>query len=329
MKRAESEKTAEKGQCEKARDENSTRRETAEQRRAEEARGAEKGQSNETAKTSNDSGERTSRESQDATAKEKTEQEKKRSEQADARKQAETSQKQGNETGRKESDSDRNESVTNDRSASSNEAGETKKEEEKKKKNESQEKNTSEAKQQTREEGGPSKDPRDPGGKREVIYQTPERDSRQELHADPDDRGWFDNKVIHTHEAGVNDRPLMAEGWVRPDAFPDKRSWEESQVQAAGRGHDPEYVGGHLFARCLGAEPYRNIAPLTPELNQSMASHEKDLCNRARGGEQLYLQVFAHYDGASRSPSHIETRIWKWEDGQKKMVGSRVFGTIH
>jgi hypothetical protein len=130
----------------------------------------------------------------------------------------------------------------------------------------------------------------------------------------------------HLHLIDQLERPVKAQGWLFEGA-----GGSRTGAQRALTGPGAPYHGtqaSHLMPDFAGGSgEWFNLVPLESEINLSqMGSLENFMRGRLAEGDQLYLKVYARYDGANKIPSELTYYIFRREATGLKLLEKRMVG---
>ncbi|TKK89564.1 hypothetical protein FDA94_09240 [Herbidospora galbida] len=144
---------------------------------------------------------------------------------------------------------------------------------------------------------------------------------------DPDPQ--FYGGSAHRHVVDQYDRPLMAEGWLRPDtaARHADQQWLAEQMSGQLGGTEASHL---LASRFGGSGRIFNLAPLPRALNQGeIKLLENALASEMAAGRRVYVQAYTNYAGTGLVPSSVEYRVFVDHQGAPRQVFDMVVYASH
>jgi hypothetical protein len=128
-----------------------------------------------------------------------------------------------------------------------------------------------------------------------------------------------------TYVVDSQGRGLAAKGW----AYDTKGGRTSAQVEMTGRGAPFHGLqASHLFPDFAGGSGLDfNLVPLESQINQSqIATVESFVRSEMRAGREVYLEVYARYDGASKIPSEMTYLVYERQGATMKVVRTAMVG---
>jgi hypothetical protein len=116
----------------------------------------------------------------------------------------------------------------------------------------------------------------------------------------------------YRHLVDQSGRPMMAEGPVRK--LPGVRGPAQGAVSGPYNVQEARMINaGHLIAREFGGSTEAfNLVPVPENINLSaMRAVERDVGMMVDMDQEIYLQVYPRYEGASRIPADVTYRIFR------------------
>ncbi len=143
---------------------------------------------------------------------------------------------------------------------------------------------------------------------------------------DPDARAFESLTSPHRHVVDGSGRPLLAEGWVAPEAAGRGDPAAQRALSKFMLGKEGGTEASHLGADRFGFEGIReNLVPLPSNYNKSaMATVENEIAEMiSNTGKPAFIQVYANYAGSTKMPANILYRVFTSEGNVPKLLFER------